>query len=698
MTIVKSKKIAINEPLGFEKSEVLKFLFACAKHSEISKWNKWRAKYSTQELDLSKQDFSALNLSLINLQGCDLNFCIFNEAKLDSANFTLSKLKGSKFNDCELSEANFSNTNLLGVEFEQSVLILANMTNADLTGSNLKNTDLSATNFKNSSLKGADLRDAKLKGTILTDCDLRVADLTGIDIHNTIFDGISLTGTKLNNSNLAGIDLTGLNFSGTQLQNANLSNASLDGMYLVGNDFNHSNLNGASFIGANLENANLSNSNLMGVDFTDALLNGANLKGANLEGAYCKGASFINSNFEDAILEDADMRVANLSNANFAGADTTNINISGALLDGTDINIVKNIETPIETLEVKPLAQIKEVRNILNDIVQDDAIKVEDIKTDVKEKKVEKNKIKEVESKKQVNKSFEITSISSIIDFVNSLSDFTTQEDIINITKNITYELKYKNSVLQSKFTEPFLQMAKLYQDSSYLSYLAFIGKQEQMIRLSKSERESFRLEFSVIDESIIINLSESISIFIEEMFDSFNSHKAAYTLMTIFIISGYMSIKELRDYVSNMENCVAKDILIDLISRYKLSISKEDKLKAILSPIATNHNIILYSVDKSFGVKEFINLKNHSSKKEEIKIEGEFLVDGASALLSTTPIFYLLSDSDEYVIKLSNSDSDKLKAKELIKRLQKPIFSTIHIEKVDGKIIKQSIGKIEIW
>jgi hypothetical protein len=146
------------------------------------------------------------------------------------------------------------------------------------------------------------------------------------------------------------------------------------------------------------------------------------------------------------------------------------------------------------------------------------------------------------------------------------------------------------------------------------------------------------------------------------------------------------------------MEDSKTKDILNEQLQRYKLSRSKNQKLKALLSPVTQNSDIVLKTGKNRYSIKDYINLKNHSVRKEDIKIAGEFLIDGASALSTNNPIFYLLNDGVAYKIVLSNSNEDKAKASQLLKRLQKPIFTSIMIEKVDGEVVNQRISDIEIW
>jgi uncharacterized protein YjbI with pentapeptide repeats len=735
MTIVKVANMKIEEPKADDKEALVKFLISCAKEEKIDKWNSWREKHILKEIDLSKEDFSGLNLSLANLQACDLNFCNFSESRLEGVNFTLSKLEGSILKDADLTEANLSNSNCMGVDFEHSTLVLANVTNADITGANLKGCDLSATNFKNASLKGADLENTKLKGTIFSEADLRVANLTGIDIHSTIFDGVSLTGTNLTGSNLNGIDLTDLNLVGTNLQNANLQNANLDAMYLSGNSFAGANLSGASLVKANLERSDFSRAKLIGTDFSDAKMSGANLNRANLEGAYCKGVDFEEASFEEANLEGADMRVANLSNANLGGADLTSTNLTGARLEGTGVEAkLKPEPQPVLAQKEEHDTQIQALKSILSDI---DAQKVDATPTTQKMEPIQNLRVEDLVMENKPQKSsqpstpvmpkdnkpdihgpddgvvttmqekpkavtpqikLENMEFETVVELCNAMDELTTKEQLINEIKRMEFSFQYENSKLRSKFTEPFMNMAKLYQESTYLSYLAYAGKQEELMRLSSSEKEAFRLEFSVVDESIVVNLTDSVEFFIDESYETYGDDSAAYVMMALFMISGYMSIKQFRDAVDVMEESKAKDILINLLTRFKLSRSKEEKLKAILSPIASQSDLIVHLGSKRFSKKEFINLKNHSSKKEELRIEGEFLVDGASALSSTTPIFYLLSDGAEYKIELSSSNEDKRKASNLIKRLQKSIFTTVTIERVDGEVVSQRIGEIEVW
>jgi uncharacterized protein YjbI with pentapeptide repeats len=745
MTIAKVSNKVILEPTSFDKETVMLFLKQCAQHDQLDKWNDFRKKHLLKSFDLNNADLSGLNLTMANLSNCELNFANFSEAKAASIDLSVTKLKGANFHDSDLTEANFSNCDATGADFENSIMILANATHADFTGAKFAQSDLSATNFKSSTLKGAQFEDAKLKATIFSNCDLRVANMVGVNFHETLFDSVTLTGADLSRADLSGIDLTRVDFQGIILKGANLNNTNLEALDLKGVSFEATKLNSANLVGADISEANLTSASLMGADLSNVIARNSDFTLANLEGAYCKGAEFEDAVFEDAVLEDADMRVANFSNAIMLGADTTNTLFTGSNLEGTGMQVREEVEPELESaldrlvsaeaeeVEIAVATQdeqIDEVKHILDDI--DGMIEEEVVESTTQESEpVKESSVSVTQSQEREevghndpiaeleidNESYDLisdtaeesvsyeqghklesTTLEEIIATADELDELTSKEEVSAMLKNISYVVEYNNSNLNGKFTEPFLQMARAYQEATYLSYLGFIGKQEEILRLNKSEREAFRLEFDIQANRIIISISENIAMFIDDMYDTYESDRAINTIFSVFMISGYMSIKEVHDYISEMEESHLKDIFSAQLQRYKLSRAKNEKLKALLSPVSIDSEIVLKAGNRRFTAKDYINLKNHSVRKEQIKIEGEFLIDGASGLSTSQPTFYLLNDGVSYEIMLNNSPEDKLKAAELLKRLQKSVFTSIVIEKVDGEIQHQKIGDIEIW
>ena len=104
--------------------------------------------------------------------------------------------------------------------------------------------------------------------------------------------------------------------------------------------------------------------------------------------------------------------------------------------------------------------------------------------------------------------------------------------------------------------------------DSDLILYIADVRKgvdgYKKFLELNKKEIPHLLVltKIDIVDNKIIISISNQISYFIDEIYDTYNSYQAANTIFSVFIISGYLSIKEIRDYSQDMQNGIIKDIL----------------------------------------------------------------------------------------------------------------------------------------
>jgi hypothetical protein len=125
-------------------------------------------------------------------------------------------LKALKVND-------FSAANLSGVNLSQTDLSGVNLSGADLTRANLFNTDLTDAN-----LSRGDLRRAKL-----TNADLRRTSLSGADLREASLIEARLGGANFSWADLREALLYGAEIDETDLREANFSGADVSGAYLL---------------------------------------------------------------------------------------------------------------------------------------------------------------------------------------------------------------------------------------------------------------------------------------------------------------------------------------------------------------------------------------------------------------------------------------------------------------------------------
>jgi serine/threonine-protein kinase len=112
-----------------------------------------------------RRDFTAQDLSTLNLQRVDLSGAIFHEANLGSTN-----LQGAT-----LFNVNFGRANLNYASLRNARLAKAYFSHADLQGADLRGADLSNAYLNSANLRGANLCGANLTGAKVTEEQLALA-------------------------------------------------------------------------------------------------------------------------------------------------------------------------------------------------------------------------------------------------------------------------------------------------------------------------------------------------------------------------------------------------------------------------------------------------------------------------------------------------------------------------------------------
>ncbi|MGP1385089.1 MAG: protein kinase domain-containing protein [Thainema sp.] len=112
-----------------------------------------------------RRDFSACDLSLLDLR----------KTTLAGANFNQSKLQSTRLHGANLSNANFSRANLGKAILRNANLERAYLGYANLEGTDLRGADLSHAHLSNASLRGANLCGADLTGARIDEIQLEMA-------------------------------------------------------------------------------------------------------------------------------------------------------------------------------------------------------------------------------------------------------------------------------------------------------------------------------------------------------------------------------------------------------------------------------------------------------------------------------------------------------------------------------------------
>jgi hypothetical protein len=126
-----------------------------------------RANFSSA--DLTRRDFSGLNLRGIKMDRALLRAADFTAADLRGANLIGAMLQEARCDRADLSRARLSGANLVSASLENACLVgaemeFAVMANAALQGTCLQQADMSGVLLDHGALTRADLRETNLRG------------------------------------------------------------------------------------------------------------------------------------------------------------------------------------------------------------------------------------------------------------------------------------------------------------------------------------------------------------------------------------------------------------------------------------------------------------------------------------------------------------------------------------------------------
>jgi uncharacterized protein YjbI with pentapeptide repeats len=161
-------------------------------------WNKWRARNTEMEIDLSEADLAGVDLRCVDLQKAGLRSVQFSGASLKEANLRGANLAG----------ANLVKAHLDGANLREANLITANLTRADLfeaylTDTNLSSTKLQEAKFQRASLQRTNLSDAQLKGSDFQEANLWRANFSEVNLAGCNFGKALLEDTIWGNADLS---------------------------------------------------------------------------------------------------------------------------------------------------------------------------------------------------------------------------------------------------------------------------------------------------------------------------------------------------------------------------------------------------------------------------------------------------------------------------------------------------------------
>ncbi len=295
-----------------------------------------------------------------------------------------------------------------------------------------------------------------------------------------------------------------------------------------------------------------------------------------------------------------------------------------------------------------------------------------------------------------------ITSVKSLLESVLNIED---DKELLERLKQVSFRLKYNDPVLKGELTPPYLATLNDYQESIYFAYLALNGKKEDLRYLTSEEKDALSLKFKIEEGSDIIDImSENSDKLIDLIGDKMDGTQI---LISIVVLLGYLSLDKVKDIISEINNAKKDRLSIDRETKLYDTIENiADKLvdssfmakreEAIEKPLLAYEGNEL--VTDEFKIKSSeLKTEKHKKVKEEMIIEGEFLVDGMTGMSGDKRTFYLMNGNEKYSVQLRRSELDILKTEQLLRALGKFIKAKLIIKKVDGVITKKIIENVEI-
>lgn len=297
---------------------------------------------------------------------------------------------------------------------------------------------------------------------------------------------------------------------------------------------------------------------------------------------------------------------------------------------------------------------------------------------------------------------YNITSVKSLLESVLSIDD---DKELVDQLKQVSFRLKYNDPVLKGELTPPYLATLNDYQESIYFGYLALNGKKEDLRYLTNEEKDALSLKFKIEEGSDIIDImSENSDKLIDLIGDKMDGTQI---LISIVVLLGYLSLDKVKDIIAEINNAKKDQLYIDrekklydtienIANKIVDSSFMEKRKEAIEKPLLAYEGNEL--VTDEFKIKSSdVKTVEHKKIKEEIIIEGEFLVDGMTGMSGDKRTFYLISGNEKYSVQLRRAELDILKTEQLLKALGSFVEAKLIIKKVDGIITKKIIENVEI-
>jgi hypothetical protein len=169
---------------------------------------------------------------------------------------------------------------------------------------------------------------------------------------------------------------------------------------------------------------------------------------------------------------------------------------------------------------------------------------------------------------------------------------------------------------------------------------------------------------------------------------------KTKEVLLSICSIFGYLTPKYIKKLIKDkIKDEELYGTFITISRRLRNSEAKDKKIEILLQPIMHETAKSLKTKEITFNQKH-LNSKTSMKTTQEMIIEDDFIVDGVQGLSTNDVKFCLMNDEDTFLVELTKEQSH-LK-EQLLASLQKYVYAKILVEKVNDKIVKQTIVEMD--
>lgn len=176
-----------------------------------------------------------------NFRGLDLSGEEFPAVQLSQASFRNAILDGAHFNGTLLEEADFSEAQCHDVVFDNCIMLRALFSRADIHGTKFKQCHIEKGNFLQVKAATVHFHGCHLMNSNFREAVLNGADIAHCDMHEVALRSVTMQQARVKDTTFEGsdcreTDFTGSHFHSVNWTNANCKNAKFEGVMLENTD------------------------------------------------------------------------------------------------------------------------------------------------------------------------------------------------------------------------------------------------------------------------------------------------------------------------------------------------------------------------------------------------------------------------------------------------------------------------------